>query len=162
MSRVGQVRSVKGLRFLKICNTIINFSCLQAEILVKMDKLHDASRIVSWILEQKPFNVKAAQHLANIYGLSQQHTQVSNLQYIFWNCLLNPTVILPGIFGDVMWDLGSLKSVKNQSKYCMFKYNSEVPFGLNVKQIKLNPNLQSVPYFTLPKGSRNYYHHIDL
>ncbi len=48
----------------------------QAEILVKMDKLHDASGVVSWVLEQKPFDVKAAQHLANIYGLSQQHKQV--------------------------------------------------------------------------------------
>ena len=81
MSRVGQVRRIKRLRFLKI----IYVTCLQAEILVKMDKLHDASRIVSWILEQKPFNVKAAQHLANIYGLSQQHTQVSNHLHIFWN-----------------------------------------------------------------------------
>ena len=79
MSRVGQVRRIKRLRFLKI----IYVTCLQAEILVKMDKLHDASRIVSWILEQKPFNVKAAQHLANIYGLSQQHTQVSNHLHIF-------------------------------------------------------------------------------
>ena len=86
MSRVGRVRGVKGLQFLKIFNTIISFPYLQAEILVKMDKLHDASRIVSWILEQKPFNVKAAQHLANIYGLSQQHTQVGNLQHIF--CLI--------------------------------------------------------------------------
>ena len=74
MSLVAQVRGMKRLRFLEI----IYFTCLQAEILVKMDKLHDASRIVSWILEQKPFNVKAAQHLANIYGLSQQHIQVSH------------------------------------------------------------------------------------
>ncbi len=54
----------------------------QAEVLVKKNQFQDASRVVAWILEQKPFDVQAAQHLANIYGLSQQHTRVRTSSWV--------------------------------------------------------------------------------